>query len=73
MQGLGLTLIFPGSTVLIILAQPNSSLSFTWDSTTLENLGVNDSVTIGYYVDTPQGKLTWTPGRRHEPFWWVIE
>ena len=41
-------------------------------SATPENLGQNDSVTIGDYVKTPQGKLTWTPGRKQEKLWWVI-
>ena len=36
-------------------------------------MGRNDSVTIGDYVETPEGKRTWTPGRRQERLWWVID
>ena len=72
-QGVGSTLNFSGSTIIIVLPQSNSSLSFTWESTPAEVLGKNDSVTMGDYIQMPEGKLTWTPGRRQEKAWWIID
>lgn len=71
-QSIGSTLTLKGSTVIIISPESNSSLSFSWDSILADNLGRNDSVTMADYIETPQGGLTWTPGRRQEKHWWVI-
>ena len=71
-QGVGFTLKFRGSTAVIILPHSSSSCSFTWDSTPANNLGLNDSVTIGNYIETPKGKRTWTPGRPQEKAWLII-
>ena len=72
-HGVNSNLSFPGSTVLIILPQFDSTLFFSWDSTLSDTLGGNDSVTTTDYVEMAQGGLTWTAGNKLEKLIWILD
>ena len=69
-ETIGSTFDLPTSTVLIILPQTNSSISFTWDSDIEE--GLSTIATVTDYIETPVGKLTWSPRRNKERLSWIL-
>ena len=74
-EAIGSTFDLPGSTVIIILPQANSAISFTWDSETVDDDDSSPTSSISVvadYIETAGGQLAWSPRKTEEKLRWII-
>ena len=69
-EAVGSTLTLPGSTVVIILPQADSTIfSFSWDS----EIAPGSSIpTLATYIESQDGEVRWNPRSGEEKLTWIL-